>query len=80
MGFPGSEGEDLVLGLDREGFAVSSGATCSSGVTNPSHVLLAMGQSHVRAHASLRFSLGAMNDREQLERVIEAVARLTGLA
>src|SRR5581483_6024892 len=52
------EGESLVIALDLKGLAVSTGAACSSGAIEPSHVLMAMGMSSDRARASLRFSLG----------------------
>jgi cysteine desulfurase len=73
--FDGLEGEALVISLDLKGFAVSSGSACSSGAVEPSHVLLAMGLPRDRARASLRFSLGASNNEEQLDALIEAVAQ-----
>jgi cysteine desulfurase len=72
--FDGLEGEALVISLDLKGFAVSSGSACSSGAVEPSHVLLAMGLPPERARASLRFSLGALNNEEQVDALIEAVA------
>ena len=72
--FDGLEGEALVISLDLKGFAVSSGSACSSGAVEPSHVLLAMGLKPERARASLRFSLGASNNEEQVDALIEAVA------
>jgi cysteine desulfurase len=72
--FDGLEGEALVISLDLKGFAVSSGSACSSGAVEPSHVLLAMGLTPERARASLRFSLGASNNREQVDALIDAVA------
>lgn len=71
--FDGLEGEALVISLDLKGFAVSSGSACSSGAVEPSHVLLAMGLPPERARASLRFSLGASNNEEQVDALIEAV-------
>jgi cysteine desulfurase len=73
--FDGLEGEALVISLDLKGFAVSSGSACSSGAVEPSHVLLAMGLPRDRARASLRFSLGASNNEEQVDALIEAVAQ-----
>jgi cysteine desulfurase len=61
------EGESLVIALDLKGLAVSTGAACSSGAIEPSHVLTAMGQSPGRARASLRFSLGKQNKPEDVE-------------
>ena len=72
--FDGLEGEALVISLDLNGFAVSSGSACSSGAVEPSHVLLAMGLTPERARASMRFSLGASNNAEQVDALIEAVA------
>jgi cysteine desulfurase len=71
--FDGLQGEALVISLDLKGFAVSSGSACSSGAVEPSHVLLAMGLKPERARASLRFSLGASNNEEQVDALIEAV-------
>jgi cysteine desulfurase len=74
------EGEALVIALDLKGLAVSSGAACSSGAIEPSHVLLAMGVPHQRARASIRVSLGKQTTQEDVDfaaRVIpETVARL----
>ena len=72
--FDGLEGEAMVISLDLKGFAVSSGAACSSGAVEPSHVLLAIGLSRERARASMRFSLGRSNTEEQVDGLIEAVA------
>ena len=78
------EGEALVIALDLKGLAVSTGAACSSGAIEPSHVLTAMGLSSERARASLRFSLGKQNTAEDVEFAInlipEAVARLRELS
>jgi cysteine desulfurase len=56
--FKGVEGEAILLGLDQEGIAVSTGSACTSLALTPSHVLIAMGLSDLEAHASLRVSLG----------------------
>lgn len=61
------EGEALVIALDLKGLAVSTGAACSSGALEPSHVLTAMGLSPERARASLRFSLGKQNTAEDVD-------------
>jgi cysteine desulfurase len=53
---------------------VSSGAACSSGAVEPSHVLLAIGLTADQARSSIRFSLGRLNDAAQVEALIEAVA------
>jgi cysteine desulfurase len=72
--FDGLEGEALVIALDLRGFAVSSGAACSSGAVEPSHVLTAIGLSADRARASIRFSLGRSNTAAQVDALVEAVA------
>lgn len=64
---PGQLGETLVMRLDMEGLAASSGSACSSGKTEPSHVLLAMGQDKQRALESLRFTLGRFTTGEEIE-------------
>lgn len=61
------EGEALVIALDLKGLAVSTGAACSSGAIEPSHVLTAMGMPPERARGSLRFSLGKQNTAEDVE-------------
>lgn len=80
---PGVDGEALILRLDARGVAASTGAACSAGDTEPSHVLLAMGLSRELARASLRFSLGPENTMEEIETAIriveEEVGRLRGI-
>ena len=56
--FPGCEGDALLLLLDAQGIACSTGSACSAGIAQPSHVLLAMGADEARARSTLRFSLG----------------------
>ena len=58
VGFPGLSGESLVAALDLEGIAVSAGSACAAGASEPSHVLVAMGQSAGQASSALRISLG----------------------
>jgi cysteine desulfurase len=72
--FDGVEGEAMVIALDLRGFAVSSGAACSSGAVEPSHVLTAIGLTRDQARSTLRFSLGRQNDAAQVDALIEAVA------
>jgi cysteine desulfurase len=78
------EGEALVIALDLKGLAVSTGAACSSGAIEPSHVLTAMGMSPERARASIRFSLGKQNTSEDVDFALElipaTVARLRELS
>jgi cysteine desulfurase len=73
IGFRGGEGEALVIALDLEGIAASSGAACASGTLEPSSVLLAMGQDAVRASAAIRFSLGPGTSEEEVDRVLEVM-------
>jgi cysteine desulfurase len=61
------EGEAMVIALDLKGLAVSTGAACSSGAIEPSHVLTAMGLAPERARASLRFSIGKQNTEEEID-------------
>ena len=71
--FDGIDGEAMVIALDLRGFAVSTGAACSSGALSPSHVLKAIGLSDDRARASMRFSLGRDNTMEQVDGLVEAI-------
>lgn len=68
--FEGIEGESVLLALDVEGVAVSTGSACTSGSLDPSHVLLAMGQDYATARSAVRFSLGPSNTAEEIEQVI----------
>jgi cysteine desulfurase len=67
------EGEALIIALDLKGLSVSTGAACSSGAIEPSHVLTAMGLRGDRARASIRFSLGKQNTAEDVEFAIQLV-------
>jgi cysteine desulfurase len=67
------EGEALVISLDLKGLSVSTGAACSSGAIEPSHVLTAMGLRSDRARASIRFSLGKQNTAEDVDFAIQLV-------
>ena len=64
----------MLLSLDMEGIACSTGSACSSESLDPSHVLLAIGLSHEMAHGSLRFSLGRFTEEGDIDRVLEALA------
>ena len=74
--FDGVEAESLLIALDLEGFAVSTGSACSSGTLEPSHVLRAMGLPSQRAQNSIRFSLGQGNDESQVDALL---AKLPGI-
>ena len=73
ISFRGIEAEALLIALDLEGIAVSTGSACSSGTLEPSHVLRAMGLTPQRAQSSIRFSLGLGNTEEQITRVIKSL-------
>ncbi|HWY69270.1 MAG TPA: cysteine desulfurase family protein [Terriglobales bacterium] len=74
------EGEAMVIALDLKGLAVSTGAACSSGAIEPSHVLTAMGLPPERARASIRFSLGKQNTEEDVDFALSVIpATLTRL-
>lgn len=78
------EGESLVIALDLKGLAVSTGAACSSGAIEPSHVLIAMGLPTERARASIRFSLGKQTTDADIDSALalvpETVARLRAIS
>ncbi len=65
------EGESILLMLDREGIAASSGSACTSGSLEPSHVMRAMGVPFTAAHGSIRFSLSRYNNEKEINYVIE---------
>lgn len=70
------EGESLLLMLDINGIAASSGSACTSGSLDPSHVLLAMGLPHETAHGSLRISIGEQNTKDEIDKVIEVLPQI----
>ncbi len=70
---PGVDGEILLMNLDLKGYAVSTGAACSSGSPEPSPVLLAMGLTRAEAQSSMRVGLGWSTTREQVDRFIETL-------
>lgn len=76
MCFQFIEGESLLLSLDMEGIAASSGSACTSGSLDPSHVLLAIGLSHEIAHGSLRLTLGDFNTEEEIDYVVEKLVKI----
>jgi cysteine desulfurase len=71
--FPGCEGDALLLLLDAQGIACSTGSACSAGVAQPSHVLLAMGAADDRARSSLRFTLGHTSVTEDVDALVAAL-------
>ena len=74
--FTGVEGEPILLGLDMAGIAASSGSACSSGSLEPSHVLLALGQSAEIARGSLRITLGRDNTEKEVEYLLGVLVDL----
>lgn len=82
--FPGIEGEALIISLDLKGLACSTGAACSSGAVEPSHVLTAIGLPAAEARASIRFSLGRHTTGAEIDAALEivpaAVAQLRELS
>lgn len=75
MRFERIEGESLLLALDSQGIAVSTGSACAAGAQDPSHVLLAMGLSRAEAASSLRFSLGYMTTEEDIGYTLDVLVR-----
>jgi cysteine desulfurase len=87
ISFDGIEAESLLIALDLENIAVSTGSACSSGSLEPSHVLRAMGLPHPRTRNSLRFSLGSTSTAaevdvfiDRLPALVEKLRRLTATA
>ncbi len=78
FGFKYIEGEGLILRLDMEGIAASTGSACSSHSLEPSHVLTALGLKHEDAHGSLRLTLGKSTDEKAIERTVSSVKKVVG--
>jgi len=78
VSFPGAEAEDLVMALDLEGIAVSTGAACAAGGVEPSHVLRAMGLPPERVQSSLRLSLGRCTTETDVDRAADVIAAVLG--
>jgi len=76
ISFDRVEAESLLIALDLEGIAVSTGSACSSGTLEPSHVLKAMGFPAHRTQNSIRFSLGASNTQTDVDRVIAVLPEI----
>jgi cysteine desulfurase len=84
LALPGVQGETVLLGLDMQGVAASAGSACTTGNSEPSHVLRAMGLSEERCRASLRFTVGRDNTPAEIDDAVdvlaETVARVRELA
>ncbi len=76
ISFDRVEAESLLIALDLEGIAVSTGSACSSGTLEPSHVLRAMGFSSHRTQNSLRFSLGLFSTEQEVDQLVAVLPRL----
>lgn len=82
--FEGVEGEAILVSLDLEGIAVSTGSACAAKSLEPSYVLLALGLNHLDAHSTIRFSLGRYTTEAEIDRVLEVlppiIERLRGIS
>ena len=78
--FPGCEGDALLMLLDANGIACSTGSACTAGVAEPSHVLLAMGADYSRARGSLRFSLGHTSTQQDVDALAAVIGEVTDRA
>jgi cysteine desulfurase len=78
VSFPGADGETLLLALDMQGIAASSGSACASGSIDPSHVLLALGLPLPLARRAVRFSLGRGTTAEEVTYAVEVIADCAG--
>ena len=74
--FPNQNSQDLLIKLDLNGIAVSSGSACSARATKPSHVLKAIGLSDKKIKSSLRFSLGKFTTKEEINRALKIIKKL----
>ena len=73
ISFINAEGEAILLNLDMEGIAASTGSACTSGSLSPSHVLLSLGLQPEQCHGSIRFTLGRETTEEEIDKVLEEV-------
>jgi cysteine desulfurase len=78
ISFDGIEAESLLIALDLEGFAVSTGSACSSGTLEPSHVLRAMGLPAHRTQNSIRISLGTRNTDAEIDAFLAKLPAVVG--
>jgi cysteine desulfurase len=76
VSFEGVQGETVLLGLDMQGVSASAGSACTTGNSEPSHVLLAMGLSEAEARASLRFTTGRGNTLEEMDEAAAIIANV----
>jgi cysteine desulfurase len=76
ISIPGVQGETVLLALDMMGIAASAGSACTTGNSEPSHVLLAMGVSEELARSSLRFSVSPETTRDELDDVVESLVEI----
>lgn len=74
--FPGAEGESVMMALDLEGFAVSTGSACASENLQPSHVMMALGLPHEDAHTSIRVTLGKYTTEEEINKFLVALPKV----
>ena len=79
LGFAGVEGDTLLIAMDMEGVAVSTGSACSSGTGLPSHVLQAMGLPDNKINSSIRFSLGCSTTKTELDSVLKTLVKAVSL-
>jgi cysteine desulfurase len=78
--FPGCEGDALLMLLDANGIACSTGSACTAGVAEPSHVLLALGADDSRARGSLRFSLGHTSTQHDVDALAAVIGEVVDRA
>lgn len=76
VSFEGVESDSLLLSLDLKGIAASNGSACTSGIVEPSHVILALGLPKAMAQSAIRFSLGRENTREDIEYTVDALREI----
>lgn len=76
MSFPNVDGEELLLKLDEKGICASTGSACSSGSSNPSHVLVAIGLDKEFANGALRITLGDDNTKEDIDFLVEQLLKI----
>lgn len=78
VAIPGVQGETILLGLDMQGVAASAGSACTTGNSEPSHVLRAMGFDDDRCRASLRFTVGRDNTSDEIDEAVDVLAETVG--